>query len=84
LYWRFGPQHAIRQGNYKLVKPRNEPAQLYDLSADIGEKEDLAAKQPEVVAQLQKAYDAWNGELKEPLWKPMGGARRNQRRQAAK
>src|SRR5262249_51396524 len=23
LYWRFGPQHAIRQGNYKLVKQGN-------------------------------------------------------------
>jgi arylsulfatase A-like enzyme len=81
LYWRFGPQHAIRQGNFKLVKPRNEPAQLYDLAADIGEKEDLATKKPEVLAQLKQAYDAWNAELAEPLWRP-ARARRAQRNNA--
>lgn len=68
LYWRFGPQYALRKGNYKIVKTRDEPLQLFDLQQDIGEKTDLAASKPEIVKQLSADYDAWNRELKEPLW----------------
>lgn len=71
LYWRFGTQLAIRAGNYKLVrydttadlddKPRTtSPAKLYDLSTDIGEATDLAAKMPDKVKELQAQWDKWN------------------------
>ena len=52
LYWRFGPQKAIRRGQWKLVdwrdftEKKNSGWQLYDLSNDIGEERDLAAAQP--------------------------------------
>ncbi len=42
LYWRFGPQKAIRRGQWKLVdwrdfdEKKNSGWQLYDLSNDIG------------------------------------------------
>jgi len=32
---------------------------LYDISADPGERKDIAADHPEIVARLRKAYDAW-------------------------
>ena len=68
LYWRFGQQMAVRKGDWKLVKydavadggKGTSPARLYNLADDIGEKNDLAAKQPEKVKELQSAWDEWN------------------------
>jgi arylsulfatase A-like enzyme len=74
LYWRFGPQKAIRKGKWKLVDWRdfgtkqNSGWQLYDLSKDIGEKNDLAKSQPETVAELSTAWDTWNKRNIDPLW----------------
>jgi arylsulfatase A-like enzyme len=80
LYWRFGEQMAIRMGNYKLVKydsnadtntGRKQPAtaaKLYDLSADIGETNDLIAKMPDKAKELQGKWDAWNASNVKPLW----------------
>jgi arylsulfatase A-like enzyme len=82
LYWRFGPQHAIRKGDYKLLKLRDGEEQLFDLSKDIGEQNNLVAKHPDVVAQLKSEYDEWNKELHTPLWgQNGGGGARNNRRQ---
>lgn len=69
LYWRFGPQMAIRHGNYKLVKAVGiEQPALYDLSADVGEQHDLSADKPEIVKDLTARYAAWNETLEEPRW----------------
>ena len=74
LAWRFGPQKAIRQGNWKLVDVRDMEAktesgwQLYDLSTDIGEQHDLAAAKPELAAKLAKAWDDWNARNMPPQW----------------
>ncbi|MGB8170105.1 MAG: sulfatase-like hydrolase/transferase [Chthoniobacteraceae bacterium] len=74
LYWRFGPQKAIRKGRWKLVDVRDFDAktqsgwQLYDLSKDLGETNNLAAAQPQRVAELAAAWDAWNAHNVAPLW----------------
>ena len=81
LYWRFGEQMAIREGDYKLVRydsnvdtmsgVRNQPVssvKLYNLAKDIGEKEDLSAKMPEKVKELQAKWDEWNKLNVTPLW----------------
>jgi arylsulfatase A-like enzyme len=70
LFWRTGggASGAIRQGKLKLVKIGDAPHELYDLASDIGESKNLAADQPERVAQLLKLYQAWNSELIAPLW----------------
>jgi len=74
LYWRFGPQKAIRKGQWKLVDwrdfatKRNSGWQLFDLANDIGEKNDLAATQPRIVAELSAAWDEWNKGNIAPLW----------------
>lgn len=84
LYWRFGGQFAIRKGDWKLVKAPNgglragelqgkatvENAQLYNLATDLGEKTDLAAKEPDKVKELAAAWEKWNAELVEPKWVP--------------
>jgi arylsulfatase A-like enzyme len=74
LYWRFGPQWAIRQGDYKLAAGPQSAAQLFDLSKDGSEQHDLSGEKPEVVAKLKKDYDAWNAQLQEPKWQ--GGRER--------
>ncbi len=78
LYWRFGPQKAVRKGRWKLVgwrdfeTRRDSGWQLYDLTTDVGEKNDLAASQPRIVAELSAGWDAWNKRNIAPLWH--GGA----------
>lgn len=68
LYWRFGQQMAIRQGDWKLVKYDATPAKLYHLATDIGEKTDLAADQPARVKELEAVWKKWDAELARPLW----------------
>jgi arylsulfatase A-like enzyme len=60
---------AIRDGSWKLILGRGSggwskegedgpDVQLYDLAADIGERHNLAAEQPERVAAMKAAYEA--------------------------
>jgi arylsulfatase A-like enzyme len=88
LYWRFGNQMAIRQGDFKLVRydlnadtltgKANQgvsAARLYNLASDIGEANDLAAAMSEKVKELQAKWDAWNKGNVAPLWGGGGGDR---------
>ncbi|MBP3954113.1 sulfatase-like hydrolase/transferase [Gemmata sp. G18] len=61
LYWRLNQLWAIRSGDWKLVLPeRGEAVQLFDLSTDVAEERDLAAKHPDVVTRLTADWKAWN------------------------
>jgi arylsulfatase A-like enzyme len=69
LYWRFGVQYAVRQGDWKLVKPHIDMTpRLHNLAQDLGEQTDLAAQNPEKVKQLQALWDAWNANNEPPRW----------------
>ncbi len=74
LFWRFGSQAAVRRGNWKLVRSRDFAAkvttgwELYDLASDVGESRDLAAQRPELVAELTRAWEKWNGKNITPRW----------------
>lgn len=69
LYWRFGVQYAIRQGDWKLVKAGlNEPVMLVNLANDPGEKTDLSARNPEKAKSLQALWDKWNATMLPPRW----------------
>jgi arylsulfatase A-like enzyme len=74
LYWRFGPQKAVRQGKWKLVDWRDFETkqdsgwQLYDLAKDVGEKNDLAKVEPRIVAELSAAWEKWDKRNMAPLW----------------
>jgi arylsulfatase A-like enzyme len=52
LYWEFMGQTAVRCGNWKAYKPQKGPWELYDLSRDIEEKQDVAAQNPAVLAKM--------------------------------
>src|SRR5262245_14268363 len=74
LYWRFGPQKAVRRDRWKLVDWRDFTAktssgwQLYDLANDIGEQHDLAAMHPQHVAELSREWSDWDAKNISPLW----------------
>jgi hypothetical protein len=57
LYWEFherGFQQAARMGDWKAVRPQaDEKLELYNLKTDIGEKENVAEKNPEIVAKME-------------------------------
>ncbi len=53
---------SVRNTRWHLVSPdggREPKWQLYDVKADPGEKNDVASKNPEVVASLARNYDVW-------------------------
>ncbi|HCE58383.1 MAG TPA: arylsulfatase [Prolixibacteraceae bacterium] len=62
LYWEFhelGGRQAVRKGDWKLVKyqvfdPEKTKVELYNLSEDIGEENNLAEKYPEIVKELSE------------------------------
>jgi arylsulfatase A-like enzyme len=60
LYWEFherGFQQAARMGDWKAVRLRpDKPLELYNLKTDIGEKQNVADKNPEIVAKLEAYF----------------------------
>lgn len=69
LYFRFGVQQAVRQGDWKLVKASKDmQPMLVNLATDPGEQTDLAAKEPEKAQALQKLFDQWNATMQPPRW----------------
>ena len=61
LYWEFheqGKRQAVRMGDWKgirqnVAKNPNGPIELYNLKNDIGEKNNIAVRHPEVVAKIE-------------------------------
>lgn len=86
LFWRTGggASHAVRQGDWKLAKLKDNPAELYNLADDIGESKNLAALKPDITAQLQSAIDAWDKELVTPIFDNPGGGAQKKKRGPAK
>lgn len=62
LYWEFhekGGRQAVRKGKWKAVKydifkQPGKMLELYDLSNDIGEQNDIATQHPEVVKEMEE------------------------------
>ena len=83
LYWRFGPQLALRKGEWKILKapgagvdplkPREGKANsagvhLYNLREDLGEKTNLADSHPEKLRELFADWERINEGMIAPLW----------------
>ncbi|MDA1267109.1 MAG: arylsulfatase [Planctomycetota bacterium] len=63
LAWQWGGGKAIRDGRWKAVKWQDEDWALHDLSTDRTERRDLAAQQPEELARLVSAWEAWSARV---------------------
>ena len=68
LYWKKEVRAAIRDGDWKLLRFPDRPAELYDISADPAETNDLAAAHPERVADLYRKLFEWELTLERPRW----------------
>jgi arylsulfatase A-like enzyme len=69
LCWRYGPEWAIRAGDWKLVNSAgaNVP-QLINLEDDVAESRDLSAEQPAKVRSLLAEYRKWESQMTAPRW----------------
>ncbi|MEQ1748012.1 MAG: sulfatase-like hydrolase/transferase [Prosthecobacter sp.] len=69
LYFRFGVQHAVRQGDWKLVKASKDmEPMLVNLATDPGEQKDLSAENPAKKAELTALFEKWNTSMQPPRW----------------
>jgi len=55
---------AARVDNWKYVEEKGEEF-LFDLSADIGEQNNLTAKKPEKLKEMRERWAAWRKEMDE-------------------
>ena len=75
LFWRYGSRIALRNGDWKLVgryergTGLTEP-ELYNLAADLGETADLASREPDVLAGLQRLLADYDAQMVDPAWGP--------------
>ena len=70
LYWEFherGFSQAVRMGNWKGVRAgaRSHPIELFDLSQDLGETNNVAAQNPQIVARIARIMETARTESKE-------------------
>jgi arylsulfatase A-like enzyme len=64
FFWRSAPnsnrtQQAVRQGDWKLVVDANH-LMLFNVRTDVGERQDMTAKHPDIVRRLRPLLTAWS------------------------
>ena len=86
LYFEHEVNRAIRKGNWKLVSraafrpPYTGPWELYDMTKDRTEMNNLAAQNPEIVEEMAAMWDKW---AKENNVYPLDGRGWNQKIRAS-
>jgi arylsulfatase A-like enzyme len=69
LYWRVGPQAALRQGDWKIHRGRGDSSwQLFNVAQDPAESQNLAASQADRLAKLVTAWEQLDAEMVAPRW----------------
>jgi arylsulfatase A-like enzyme len=67
LWWLHEGNRAIRVGDWKLVAAKDQPWELYDLSADRAELNDLAGKRPDQVLELSARWQSTTDSMVDAL-----------------
>ncbi|UCD00231.1 MAG: sulfatase [Phycisphaerales bacterium] len=80
LYWHYphyypttSPVSSVRQGDWKLLEYfEDDRVELYNLTSDMGEQNDLSEEMPERVAELRRRLEAWRrtGDAQMPVANP--------------
>jgi arylsulfatase A-like enzyme len=65
LWWLHEGNRAVRVGDWKLVAAKDDPWELYDLSTDRAEQNNLAAKMPDKVKELEGVWQRQADEFSE-------------------
>lgn len=68
LYWKKENRGAIRDGDWKLLRFPDRPAELYNIASDISEVNNLSDQYPEKVKELYKKLFEWECTLQRPKW----------------
>jgi arylsulfatase A-like enzyme len=63
LFWKMNDEVAVRKGCWKLIKIGEQPTELYNLDYDIGESNDLAGSEPDILNDLWNEYLTWSKEM---------------------
>ncbi len=71
FFWHHDGHSGIRSDQFKLVRSKGGPWELYNLHKDRTETDDLAARQPERVNELSKQWEALVQQFKEQRDKKM-------------
>jgi len=69
LFWRFGQQWAMREGDWKLMSMGGPPS-LYNLKSDIGETKDLSNAEKGRMESMAAAWENWNKNNIPARWTP--------------
>lgn len=84
LFWRSGGpkgNHAVRQGSWKYVQIGQNAPELYDLSRDVSETNNLAGSKPEIVTQIQAAIAEWEKGTIQPIFEGLKAAKPKKKKQ---
>jgi len=68
LYWELKNDRAVRMGDFKAVKNK-AGLQLFDLRRDPSEKNDIAAKHPDIVKKMQEIIETAHRDSPFFTWK---------------
>lgn len=68
LYWKKDARAVVRDGDWKLIRYPDRPAELYNIAEDERELNNLAAIYPEKVRKLYKMIFQWESTLERPRW----------------
>ena len=64
LFFMYGKQAALRKGSWKIVRTKSDQSwQLYNLSVDRIENNDLAKSEPQRLEELEKEFKRWQESL---------------------
>ena len=67
LFWRVATaglnQRAVRDGHWKLLREGSARTMLFDVSKDLGERNDVAASNTAVVRRLHQLLLAWEKDV---------------------
>jgi arylsulfatase A-like enzyme len=62
-----GGAYAVREGNFKMIKVRSNPAPvLFNLANDRAERSNIAPANASRIEAMQASFDAWNAQMIEP------------------
>lgn len=68
LFWKKDARAVVREGDWKLIRYADRPSELYDISEDEREMNNLAAIYPERVRKMFKLIFQWESTLERPRW----------------
>lgn len=65
IFWQFGEGKAILKGKWKLVSDYNKDWELYDVSVDKTETNNLITEYPEIAKNLIEEWQEWQAAVSE-------------------